>query len=39
MRVFLDDPALSVEVVCLPGERLEFPDPAAPAVGACGAGV
>jgi len=30
MRVFLDDPSLGVEVVCLPGRRLRFPDPGDP---------
>jgi glycosyltransferase involved in cell wall biosynthesis len=32
MRVFLDDPSLGVEVVCLPGAKLDFPDPARPLV-------
>ena len=30
MGVFLDDPSLGVEVVCLPGRRLKFPDPSDP---------
>ena len=32
IRVFRDDPSLGVEVVCLPGERLRFPDPERPYV-------
>jgi glycosyltransferase involved in cell wall biosynthesis len=30
MGVFLDDPSLGVEVVCLPGRPLNFPDPRDP---------
>lgn len=32
MGVFLEDPALGVEVVCLPARKLTFPDPRRPAV-------